>query len=96
MVAGKPHPPIVELVRRRLRATGGSCRRPARHRRRASPQALGCRFGLVLSGVTAAADLPVDPTPDVVAADLAALVDRSSTWSRSTLAVAFASRGERS
>jgi glycerol 3-phosphatase-2 len=35
---------------------------------------LGFRFGLVLSGVTTAADLPVHPTPDVVAPDLATLV----------------------
>ena len=39
-------------------------------------RALGYRFALVLTGVTAAADLPVSPAPDVVAADLAALVDR--------------------
>jgi len=37
---------------------------------------LGWRFGLVLSGVTAATDLPVEPQPDVIAADLAALVDQ--------------------
>ena len=36
--------------------------------------ALGYRFALVLSGVTTA--LPVEPEPDLVAADLAALVDR--------------------
>ena len=36
--------------------------------------ALGYRFGLVLSGVTTADDLPVHPPPDVVAADLAQLV----------------------
>jgi len=36
---------------------------------------VGARFGLVLSGVTQASDLPVDPTPDSVARDLAALVD---------------------
>lgn len=35
---------------------------------------LGSRFGLVLSGVTSRSDLPVDPTPDVVADDLEALV----------------------
>ncbi|MEZ5230682.1 MAG: HAD hydrolase-like protein [Acidimicrobiales bacterium] len=32
--------------------------------------ALGYRFGLVLSGVVSASDLPVEPTPDVVADDL--------------------------
>jgi glycerol 3-phosphatase-2 len=36
---------------------------------------LGAAFGLVLSGVTTAAHLPVVPTPTWVAADLAALVD---------------------
>ena len=36
---------------------------------------LGYRFGLVLSGVTAASDLPVEPPPDVVGDDLAGLVD---------------------
>ncbi|MDQ2678883.1 MAG: HAD hydrolase-like protein [Actinomycetota bacterium] len=44
---------------------------------------LGARFGLVLSGVTAAADLPVEPTPWRVADDLAALVD--ATLADSTL-----------
>ena len=36
----------------------------------------GWDFGLVLSGVTAEGDLPTDPAPDEVAADLPALVDR--------------------
>jgi 4-nitrophenyl phosphatase len=46
---------------------------------------LGYRFGLVLSGVTGPDDLPVDPTPDIVAPDLAALVttvlDGATPWS---------------
>ena len=37
-------------------------------------RALGARFALVLSGVTAAGDLPIEPGPDVVAPDLATLV----------------------
>ena len=37
---------------------------------------LGFTFGLVLSGVTKQSDLPVDPEPDIVAADLAELVDQ--------------------
>jgi ribonucleotide monophosphatase NagD (HAD superfamily) len=37
--------------------------------------ALGYRFGLVLSGVTRPSDLPVEPAPDLVANDLAGLVD---------------------
>ena len=73
-VAGKPHGPMVALARAeagdgpltvvgdRPSTDGGFAR------------ALGARFALVLSGVTAAGDLPVDPRPDVVAADLAALV----------------------
>jgi HAD superfamily hydrolase (TIGR01450 family) len=35
---------------------------------------LGARFGLVLSGVTVASDLPVRPAPDVVGDDLADVV----------------------
>ena len=38
-------------------------------------QRVGASFGLVLSGVTQASDLPVEPAPDRVAGDLAALVD---------------------
>jgi ribonucleotide monophosphatase NagD (HAD superfamily) len=37
-------------------------------------RALGARFALVLSGVTRPDDLPVEPTPDVVGADLAEVV----------------------
>ena len=33
------------------------------------------RFGLVFSGVTRRSDLPVNPTPDLVAEDLAGLAD---------------------
>jgi ribonucleotide monophosphatase NagD (HAD superfamily) len=36
---------------------------------------MGWQFGLVLSGVTGEGDVPVDPAPDLVAADLAAMVD---------------------
>ena len=35
---------------------------------------LGIPFALVLSGVTSADDVPTDPAPDEVAADLASLV----------------------
>ena len=38
-------------------------------------RALGYRFALVLSGVTGPGDLPVEPTPDLVAGDLAAAVE---------------------
>jgi 4-nitrophenyl phosphatase len=72
-VAGKPHQPFADLVRARFGAEGvmigdqpstdgGLARR------------LGYRFGLVLSGVTRAVDLPTDPPADFVGADLAELV----------------------
>ena len=76
IVAGKPHTPMVELVRARL---GGDLDgstvvgdRPSTDGRLAV--ALGARFALVLSGVTKETDLPVDPQPAEVAADLASLV----------------------
>lgn len=73
VVAGKPHAPMVQLLRRRLGDDGvvvGD--RPDTDGRLAS--ALGYRFGLVLSGVTGVDDLPVDPEPDWVADDLLRLV----------------------
>lgn len=73
VIAGKPHEAMVELVRGRAGATGTMVGdRPSTDGRFAV--ALGFRFALVLSGVTTAADLPVEPRPDVVAADLAAVV----------------------
>jgi len=74
-VAGKPHEPIVELVRTRLSDLDDSTvvgDRPSTDGRFAV--ALGVRFALVLSGVTKEGDLPVDPQPAEVAADLASLV----------------------
>jgi HAD superfamily hydrolase (TIGR01450 family) len=73
-VAGKPYPPMVDLVRALVGRAGifvGD--RPDTDGRFAV--ALGYRFGLVLSGITTARDLPVEPEPAVVAADLAELVD---------------------
>ncbi len=74
-VAGKPHDAVVRLVRSRLglptvmvgdRAdTDG-----------AFAAAIGAPFGLVLSGSTGRADLPIDPPPAYVADDLAQLVDQ--------------------
>jgi ribonucleotide monophosphatase NagD (HAD superfamily) len=67
---------MVDLVRRRL---GGDVDdaivvgdRPSTDGRFAV--ALGVRFALVLSGVTKEADLPVEPQPAEVAADLSSLV----------------------
>lgn len=72
-VAGKPHPPMADLLRGRIGDDGVMVGdRPDTDGRFAV--ALGYRFGLVLTGVTTA--LPVEPAPDLVADDLAALVDR--------------------
>jgi 4-nitrophenyl phosphatase len=73
IVAGKPYPAMVDLVRARVGTSGvGVGDRPDTDGRFA--RALGFEWALVLSGVTRAADLPVDPEPDLVADDLAALV----------------------
>lgn len=72
--AGKPHATAAALVRERLGGRGlmvGD--RPDSDGLFAVE--LGYDFGLVLSGVTSSADLPVEPTPAVVAGDLAALVE---------------------
>ena len=86
-VAGKPHPPMVRAVRRLLGED-------------ASPEnlivvgdqvstdghlaaALGCRFGMVRTGNTAA-DVAVDPPPDLDGADLAAIVGELLARDRST------------
>jgi HAD superfamily hydrolase (TIGR01450 family) len=75
-VAGKPHAPMVDLVRRRLaNELDGSTvvgDRPSTDGLLAV--ALGVRFALVLSGVTKEEDLPVEPQPTEIAADLASLV----------------------
>jgi glycerol 3-phosphatase-2 len=77
-VAGKPYGPMVDLVLDRL-GPGGIVigDRPDTDGRFAV--ALGYRFGLVLSGVTAATDLPVEPAPQLIGADLLALLDGAGT-----------------
>ena len=74
-VAGKPYAPMAALVRARLGATTSHAvmvgDRPDTDGLFAVE--LGCRFGLVLSGVTRRGDLPVDPTPALLAEDLADL-----------------------
>ena len=74
-IAGKPHLPIVELVRSRFGGEGLVVGDRA-DTDGAFAHAMGWDFGLVLSGVTTAADLPVEPAPALVADDLAGLVDR--------------------
>lgn len=76
-IAGKPHAAMVELVRERLGADGvvvGD--RPDTDGRFAV--ALGYRFALVLTGVTHPDDLPVEPTPHTVGADLRSIVDAAA------------------
>ncbi len=72
--AGKPHAAAATLVRQRLgdRALMVGDRPDSDGR---FAMALGYDFGLVLSGVTSAGDLPVTPAPFAVADDLAILVE---------------------
>jgi len=73
VVAGKPYDAMAALVRARLGAEGivvGD--RPDTDGRFA--KALGYRFALVLTGVVTDASAVIDPTPDEIAPDLAALV----------------------
>src|ERR687891_88487 len=75
-VAGKPHRPMADLVRRMAGGEGTVVGdRPETDG--AFAAALGYRFALVLTGVTSEADLPVEPAPDVVARSLAELVATS-------------------
>lgn len=77
-VAGKPFKAMVALVKDRVgrvdavvgdrASTDGALARN-----------LGARFILVLSGVTGQGDLPVDPAPDLVTADVATAV---ASWAR--------------
>ncbi len=73
VIAGKPHAPMAELIRARVGPVGTMVGdRPETDGRFAA--ALGYRFALVLSGIT---DRPagVIPPPDLVAGDLASLVE---------------------
>ena len=73
IVAGKPNEPMAALIRARLGPDGTMVGdRPDTDGRFA--RTLGYRWALVLSGVTRAVDLPVEPAPELVADDLASLV----------------------
>ncbi len=73
IVCGKPHQPMADLVTQRFGTEGVMVGdRPETDGLFA--QALGYKFELVLSGVTTQADLPVEPAPASVHADLLALV----------------------
>jgi ribonucleotide monophosphatase NagD (HAD superfamily) len=75
VVAGKPHAPMADLLEGRFGpvdvVVGDKAETDGELARR-----LGARFGLVLSGVTAEADLPVEPEPWLVGRDLADVVAR--------------------
>lgn len=72
-VAGKPHPPMAELLRAELGADGTMVG-DRFDTDGLFARALGWRFGLVLSGVATTAE-GSEPAPDLVAADLGALVE---------------------
>lgn len=75
VVAGKPHPPMAELVRSLVPGPGTVVGdRPETDGLFA--RNTGMRFVLVLTGVTTREDLPVEPRPDAVADDLLTLVER--------------------
>lgn len=72
-IAGKPHQPIADMVHAVLGPDGVMVGdRPDTDGRFA--RTLGWKFGLVLTGVTTTNDLPVDPTPDLIAPTLLDLV----------------------
>ena len=74
-VAGKPHEAMVRLIAERV----GSVDVMVGDRANTDgllARNLGARFALVLSGVTSEDELPVEPNPDLVAADLATVVLR--------------------
>jgi HAD superfamily hydrolase (TIGR01450 family) len=72
-VAGKPHQPMVDLVRARL-GPDGIVVGDRDDTDGALARALGFRFGLVLTGVTSALDQRGVPAPDIVAPDMAGIV----------------------
>jgi HAD superfamily hydrolase (TIGR01450 family) len=76
VVAGKPHQPMADAV---LALAGPGDHTMVGDRWSTDglfARRLGARFGLVLSGVTVAAEVPADVDPTLVAPDLATLVDR--------------------
>ena len=74
-LAGKPHGAIVSCVRSRLGPGPGVVIGDRPDSDGLLAEALGFDFALVLSGVTSPEELPVQPPPALVAADLAGVVD---------------------
>ena len=77
VVAGKPNAPIADLVRARLGGAPSLVVGDRPDSDGAVARAMGCRFALVLTGVTKD-PVMADPAPDVVAADLGELVRLST------------------
>ena len=77
VVAGKPNRPIADLVLERLGRAPAVVVGDRADSDGAVARAMGCRFALVLTGVTKDPST-ADPTPDLVAADLAELVRLST------------------
>lgn len=73
-VAGKPHEAIAALVRRHLGDEPGIVVGDRADTDGAFAHQLGYEWALVLSGTTTRGDLPLQPAPDLVAEDLAAVV----------------------
>ena len=84
VVAGKPHQPMASLVAARV---GGEVGEGVMVGDRPSTDGLMAKrlrlpFALVLSGVTGEDDLPVEPSPQVVAPDLDSLVGEDGELTR--------------
>lgn len=75
-IGGKPQGAMVGLLRDRL-GEDGIVVGDRMDTDGLFAEALGYRFALVLSGVTTAADLPIEPEPWVIADDLLAVVQRT-------------------
>ena len=75
VLAGKPNDATVSCVRERLGSGPGMVIGDRPDSDGLLAEALGFDFALVLTGVTSHDDLPVSPTPALVAEDLAGVVD---------------------
>jgi HAD superfamily hydrolase (TIGR01450 family) len=78
IIAGKPYEPLAALVRSVLGRTADIASAVMIGDRADTDglfaRTLGCRFGLVLSGVVKRSDFPIDPTPDLIAENMGELV----------------------
>jgi HAD superfamily hydrolase (TIGR01450 family) len=78
VIAGKPYEPLAALVRAELGPSADLSGAVMIGDRVDTDglfaRTLGCRFGLVLSGVVKRHNLPVEPMPDLIADDMAGLV----------------------